>query len=94
MYFQVQDQCNFEITSTTSMQDSPLGNAQYPSHRQGHKFPLNKRSTDRDNIQFFNKLFESVHMFDTIAGDICTQELFYEKEMNSQTCWNGTKIGR
>lgn len=45
-------------------------------------------------LEVMKELLTSLKMFDTIAGDICDQQIFYDQDINSTECWNGLTKGR
>ena len=40
------------------------------------------------------ELLTSMNMFNTVSDDICGQEILYDEDEQSSTCWNGTSVGR
>ncbi|XP_061183757.1 glypican-5-like [Saccostrea echinata] len=45
-------------------------------------------------LEVMKELLTSLKMFDTIADDICDQQIFYDQDINSTQCWNGLTKGR
>lgn len=45
-------------------------------------------------LQVKEQLLISMNIFSTLSEDICEQKLFYDQDPDSNTCWNGTLVGR
>lgn len=87
--------CNFPVTVVNKPANSSSSHHKGRTH---HQAPLNRRSVGADLygqvLEVMKELLTSLHMFNTMSDDICNQELFYNQNMESDQCWNGTTIGR
>ena len=89
---QTQQLCNHKLTVSV------------PMAAPAKRLPLKEASRKKRSI-FGGSLYERVlvvqkellnsrKMFDTFADDICDQNLLYDQDYNSTTCWNGMKMDR
>ncbi|XP_069104770.1 glypican-5-like [Argopecten irradians] len=87
--------CNFPVTVTTKAANTTTS---HQAHGHHHQAPLNRRSIGGDLydqvLEVMKELLTSLRMFDTMSDVICDQELYYNQNMESDQCWNGTTIGR
>lgn len=71
-------------------------------HSEAESSPLHpiriRRSLSGDDLYdriltVMKELLTSLHMFNTVSDDICGQEILYEQQKQSSSCWNGTAVG-
>ncbi|OWF54468.1 glypican-5-like [Mizuhopecten yessoensis] len=88
--------CNFQVTVSTKLANTTSSHHKERGHH--HQAPLNRRSIGGDLydqvLEVMKELLTSLRMFDTMSDVICDQELYYNQNMESDQCWNGTTIGR
>ncbi|XP_060082706.1 glypican-5-like [Ylistrum balloti] len=88
--------CNFPVKTKSANTTSSHHSHKERGHH--HQAPLNRRSIGGDLydqvVEVMKELLTSLRMFDTMSDVICDQELYYNQNMESDQCWNGTTIGR
>ncbi|XP_033759981.1 glypican-5-like [Pecten maximus] len=90
--------CDFPVTVTTKAVNTTSSHHSHKERGHHHQAPLNRRSIGGDLydqvLEVMKELLTSLRMFDTMSDVICDQELYYNQNMESDQCWNGTTIGR
>lgn len=90
-----QQNCGFK-TEINPKQAAPTGESSDSSSKSGSL--RKKREIGGEMyekiLEVMKELLTSLKMFDTIADDICNQEIFYDQDINSTECWNGLTKGR
>ncbi|XP_005104287.1 uncharacterized protein LOC101855739 [Aplysia californica] len=51
-------------------------------------------STRKDIVQLIRELEESKGFLQRLADSLCRVPVLYDQEMQSDTCWNGSAVGR
>jgi hypothetical protein len=94
-FMQVREKCHIPKTDSSIQSGKALSQllrSQLNPHR-------DRRAIGGDYLYdkirlLMQELLTSMNMFNTVSDDICGQEILYDEDEQSSTCWNGTSVGR